>query len=408
MTSTMNAVIAVMKKGSQAGADNIAQFKAMRSSTSLQTRAMSELRAEWNADNASLTMFGRAMQSVGAIGSTLLSITNTLLLANITLGVSATKVANAQQQLTIATQTYYAAVQEFGPTDARTLRAKQDMIAAENNLKIATAQNTLTQQEQTLAYLGVGLSLGTIIAQSIQAAGALQALGITMGALGGAAAIGGVVIGLALLAYGVITTIPKIRQLEQEGMSATQAFKTLYQQQVQTGDYLGAFVTLFTAGLYTIGAGIAFLVSKATDLFKQLWTALSSGAKSGWAMTVGAVKAGLNDLISVLNAGISGINVLIGGFNSTLGKVTGFTIPNLPTIPMLAQGGIVTSPTLAVLGESGPEMVTPLSPGMRGAGGGTVINNYNYIQGSLLTEQQLGEYIDQTLQRRYGLRRRSS
>ena len=33
---------------------------------------------------------------------------------------------------------------------------------------------------------------------------------------------------------------------------------------------------------------------------------------------------------------------------------------NIPTIPMLAKGGIVENPTLAVLGEAGPEAVIPL------------------------------------------------
>jgi hypothetical protein len=39
---------------------------------------------------------------------------------------------------------------------------------------------------------------------------------------------------------------------------------------------------------------------------------------------------------------------------------------------MLAQGGIVTSPTLAMIAEAGPEAVIPLSK-MGGMGGGTNI-----------------------------------
>jgi hypothetical protein len=46
----------------------------------------------------------------------------------------------------------------------------------------------------------------------------------------------------------------------------------------------------------------------------------------------------------------------------------GFDVPN---IPMLAAGGIVTSPTLAMIGEAGPEAVVPLSrAGEFGMGGG--------------------------------------
>jgi hypothetical protein len=36
----------------------------------------------------------------------------------------------------------------------------------------------------------------------------------------------------------------------------------------------------------------------------------------------------------------------------------GFDVPN---IPMLAEGGIVTKPTLALIGERGAEAVVPLS-----------------------------------------------
>ena len=42
-----------------------------------------------------------------------------------------------------------------------------------------------------------------------------------------------------------------------------------------------------------------------------------------------------------------------------VGKVGGFTI-GLPDLPRLASGGIVTSPTIALIGEKGPEAVVPL------------------------------------------------
>lgn len=48
---------------------------------------------------------------------------------------------------------------------------------------------------------------------------------------------------------------------------------------------------------------------------------------------------------------------------------------NPPDIPRLAKGGIVTKPTLALIGESGPEAVVPLSKG--GFGGNTIIINFD-------------------------------
>jgi hypothetical protein len=51
----------------------------------------------------------------------------------------------------------------------------------------------------------------------------------------------------------------------------------------------------------------------------------------------------------------------------------GFSVgmPQIPEIPSLAKGGIVRSPTLAMLGESGPEAVVPLG---RGGSTGMTVN----------------------------------
>ena len=71
-------------------------------------------------------------------------------------------------------------------------------------------------------------------------------------------------------------------------------------------------------------------------------------------------------------------------WNSTVGAL-GFTVPNwvplglggksfeVPDIPTLGEGGIVTGPTLALIGESGPEAVIPLN----GSGGGMSGNTIN-------------------------------
>jgi hypothetical protein len=72
-------------------------------------------------------------------------------------------------------------------------------------------------------------------------------------------------------------------------------------------------------------------------------------------------------------------------WNNTVGKLS-FSVPSwvpgiggkgfsMPDIPMLANGGIVTSPTLALIGEAGPEAVIPLSQmGDMGGGGNVTIN----------------------------------
>ena len=47
---------------------------------------------------------------------------------------------------------------------------------------------------------------------------------------------------------------------------------------------------------------------------------------------------------------------------------------HMPTLTPLAQGGIITSPTAALIGEAGPEAVIPLSK-MGAMGGNTITIN---------------------------------
>lgn len=54
---------------------------------------------------------------------------------------------------------------------------------------------------------------------------------------------------------------------------------------------------------------------------------------------------------------------------------------------MLANGGIVDSPTLALIGESGPEAVVPLG---RGGGMGNVTVNVN---GGFSTSAEIGQAV---------------
>jgi hypothetical protein len=93
----------------------------------------------------------------------------------------------------------------------------------------------------------------------------------------------------------------------------------------------------------------------------------------------------LNGLLAVFKTVFNGMASL---WNNSIGRLSfkfpsfvpgfggkGFDVPN---IPMLADGGIVNKATLAIIGESGPEAVVPLSRagefGMGGGGGNVTIN----------------------------------
>jgi len=71
-----------------------------------------------------------------------------------------------------------------------------------------------------------------------------------------------------------------------------------------------------------------------------------------------AFRSAINWIIDKWN----GLEFTIPGF-SAFGKTIGGVTIGVPDIPRLAEGGIVTGPTLAVIGEAGPEAVVPLNRG---------------------------------------------
>jgi hypothetical protein len=109
--------------------------------------------------------------------------------------------------------------------------------------------------------------------------------------------------------------------------------------------------------------------------FRNVVDAVFKGLKFGFEILLGYFKTLLNVYKNIFN-GFASI------WNNTIGKVE-IKIPDIiglpgrgqtfgvPNIPMLADGGIVTGPTLALIGEAGPEAVVPLDR-MGSMGGGDV------------------------------------
>lgn len=130
-------------------------------------------------------------------------------------------------------------------------------------------------------------------------------------------------------------------------------------------------------------AVLDFLIGMPGDVLaaaKNIGSAMLDGLKDGLSGTVGFVAEVGNALLSALKSMVnqfiidpinSALEFHIGG--SILGKSWGIDI-NPPDIPHLAAGGIVNRPTLALIGEAGPEAVVPLSgPNARGFGANITI-----------------------------------
>ena len=133
------------------------------------------------------------------------------------------------------------------------------------------------------------------------------------------------------------------------------------------------------------------------DFFKGLPKKITAGAKGLWdgltnglASAVDWVRGKINDVIDLFNKPIKWINDHNG------------PLPDVPYIPHLASGGIVTSATTALIGEAGPEAVIPLSRMGSMMGGNITINVH---AGAVGSEEHLSRTIVDALnkyQRRGG------
>ena len=128
---------------------------------------------------------------------------------------------------------------------------------------------------------------------------------------------------------------------------------------------------------------IEFITGVFSGDWKKAWNGIKDIFKGIWEMMVNLVKAPVNLIIGVINGMISGvvagINLVVRAINSISvnipdwvpligGKHIGFNLSEVtaPQIPTLAKGGVITSPTLAMVGEyagadNNPEIVTPQS-----------------------------------------------
>lgn len=95
------------------------------------------------------------------------------------------------------------------------------------------------------------------------------------------------------------------------------------------------------------------IIGSVVGFFDGIWDDIASGATSGINWLISKVENGINYLIGGLNGIGFDLPDIMGG-----GHV-GFDVPEV-SLPRLARGGIVDSPTIAQIGEAGREAVIPL------------------------------------------------
>jgi hypothetical protein len=129
----------------------------------------------------------------------------------------------------------------------------------------------------------------------------------------------------------------------------------------------GLFFDLLTE-MGKLGADLGGkLISSLVDALKALG---SKGLDVGKSFANGIIRFINNNVIKKIN------DLLDFTISLPFGASFRVNPPDIKGIPELAEGGIVTSPTLAMIGEGrGPEAVIPLSKmGQFGMGGGITVN----------------------------------
>lgn len=96
---------------------------------------------------------------------------------------------------------------------------------------------------------------------------------------------------------------------------------------------------------------LAYINGTFQNGWRTSWDGIGKIAISAFDKAKSAVRSAIGKVVSAINA-------LIGGVNTISGAVGIPAIPLIP-VPQFAEGGTVTAPTLAMVGEAGPETIVP-------------------------------------------------
>lgn len=156
---------------------------------------------------------------------------------------------------------------------------------------------------------------------------------------------------------------------------------------------------------------IKILVAALKAALSSAWSSIKATATSAWNAVKNAIANPINTAIKLVKAGITKLKSIINGAHFKLPhiklphfKISGKLSLNPPSVPKVgidwyAKGGIFNSPTIAGIGEAGPEAVVPLDKfwdkldKMQSSETNIVIN----INGANRDPQQIAEEVKRML-----------
>ena len=144
---------------------------------------------------------------------------------------------------------------------------------------------------------------------------------------------------------------------------AAAGFKSVFIDPVVAG-FQAVVDFVNTNFIQPMSQGIGDLVQGIADTFKNVTDAITAPFKAAFETMRGIINQILNGIGQAVSSVVQAINNVIAGANRALANLNLPQIPYLPfpQIPQFAEGGVVSGPTLAMVGEGGePEYIVPQS-----------------------------------------------
>lgn len=266
-------------------------------------------------------------------------------------------------------------------------------------------QMKVLKSETENAFIAIGMKLIPALLESIKVfkeawhwasehKGMMEALG---GIIGGAllVAIGAYIASMAAAAVATIAAAAPFIALGAVIYALIVIFKDLY-------DHSDQILKSITDNFVKFKDGVVHIFDDVKNAFVGIWHGIGDVVGVALSAVGNVVKGYFNLWIGLFNHIIDLLNKIqfdipkIGPFGG------GHFGVNIPNIPFLADGGIVTMPTVAMVGEAGPEAVIPLNK--MGDMSGMSVNIT--VQGSVVQERDLAVTVRDNiaqLMRRRGL-----
>jgi hypothetical protein len=308
--------------------------------------------------------------------------------------------------LNVAQATFNKTMADFGTSVLPMLNTFFEELTKITNAIDQWAQAHPRLAESLLVFLGLVSGILLVLAPLLTLFGflviAVEAFNTVMALMGVALEIG---IGAALLYIAAFLAF-----------AAIVALVIVYHKQILAAiEYTwNAVIDYVSDKMLALSGYISKGLSDIQNVWQSIWTGLDTFVVNIWTAIGGDVQKGLTYIEGIINgfattiqniyknvmAPITAITSAVSAVGNAAGSVIG------GTIKAFASGGIVNSPTLALVGEAGPEAIIPLSAfaggsslsgggigGFGGGGGGIVIN----IQGGYYLDQNAAQQIGNAL-----------